>query len=480
MGNGPQHGRAALRLLEENGPLVVLLASLGAALLLLGPALLVSDSWLAFVAGREIVDHGLPSHDAIAVFTHGTRWTDQQWLAQLILYGEWTLGGLRLAVIVNVGLVALTFTSAVIAARLRGASARSVLYFAVPCLFVAPWAWQVRPQTFVLPLFVWTIYLLTQDVRRPARITFLVFPALVVWANLHGSVVLGATLTTLAGLAGILRDRRVSLRSFGFLSLPWACVVASPYALQLPAYYKLMLVDAPFARYVVEWQAARPAPLLAMFYAVAIASTIVVATRRRRFNAFELAILSLTLIEAVLAVRGIVWFVLAALVVVPRALDGTSRTTQQERGRRLDRILAVAAVIALSATVVAVALRPQTWFERDWPRAAAVVVARQPQSTRVFASDRFADWLMWRVPSLRGRIAYDVRFELLDRPQLDQLINFADQRGADWPRVAVGYETIVLDLSRHPARLARLRSEPVATLAYEKASEIAVLTRVPK
>ena len=104
----------ALRLLEENGLLVVVIGTLGAALLLLGPALLVSDSWLAFVAGREIATHGLPSHDAIAVLTHGTRWTDQQWLAQLAVYGEWALGGVRLAVIVNVGLVVLTFASAVV------------------------------------------------------------------------------------------------------------------------------------------------------------------------------------------------------------------------------------------------------------------------------------------------------------------------------------------------------------------------------
>ena len=460
--------------------LVVLLGLLGAALLLLGPALLVSDSWLGFVAGREIATHGLPSHDGIAVLTHGTRWTDQQWLAQLILYGEWALGGLRLAVIVNVGLVTLTFASAVVAARLRGASARSVLYLTVPCLFVAPWSWQVRPQTFALPLFVWTVYLLTRDVRRPSRLAYAVFPALIVWANLHGSVVLGATLTTLAGLAGIARDRRLSLRSVAFVALPWACVLASPYALQLPAYYRLMLVDAPLARYVVEWQASRPAPLTAMFYAVAVATLIIIASRRRRFNAYELSILSLTFVEAVLAVRGIVWFALAAQLLVPLALDGTARATQpRQRTRRLDRLLAYTAIVVLLAAVVVVARRPQAWFERNWPGQAATVVAQQPRSTRVFASDRLTDWLLWRVPSLRGRIAYDVRFELLDRRQLDPLLDFADQHGSDWIRITAGYDTVVLDLRERPKRLARLRSEPTATVVYEKPNEVAVVTRVP-
>ncbi len=476
----PAESSQVRRVLEENGLLVVLLGALGAALLLLGPALLVSDSWLGFVAGREIVTHGLPSHDGIAVLTHGTRWTDQQWLAQLILYGEWALGGLRLAVIVNVGLVTLTFASAVVAARLRGASARSVLYVTVPCLFVAPWSWQVRPQTFALPLFVWTVYLLTREVRRPSRVTFAVFPALIVWANLHGSVVLGATLTTLAGLAVVVRDRRVSLRAPAFVVLPWVCVLASPYALHLPAYYKLMLVDAPLARYVVEWQRADPAPLTAMFYAVAIVTLIVIAARRSLFNAYELSVLSLTLVEAVLAVRGIVWFALAVQLLVPRALDRTPRATQPlQRRRRLDRLLACTAMVALVAVVVVVARRPQAWFEQKWPGAAATEVAQQPRSTRVFASDRLADWLLWRVPSLRGRIAYDVRFELLDRRQLDPLLDFADQRGPDWTRITTGYDTVVLDLRRHRGRLARLRSDPAATVAFEKANEVAVVTRAP-
>ena len=110
-------------------------------------------------------------------------------------------------------------------------------------------------------------------------------------------------------------------------------------------------------------------------------------------------------------------------------------------------------------------------------RRAATVVAQQPRSTSVFASDRLADWLLWRVPSLRGRIAYDVRFELLKQTQLDPLLAFADQRGADWDRVTSGYNVIVLDLRHHSARLARLRSKPAAPLLYEKADEFAIIRR---
>src|SRR3954451_2641680 len=45
------------------------------------PSELFQDGWLAILGGREIVAHGLPSHDALTIWTHGREWVDQQWLA---------------------------------------------------------------------------------------------------------------------------------------------------------------------------------------------------------------------------------------------------------------------------------------------------------------------------------------------------------------------------------------------------------------
>ena len=39
---------------------------------------------------------------------------------------------------------------------------------------------------------------------------------------------------------------------------------------------------------------------------------------------------------------------------------------------------------------------------------------------RVFAPDRFSDWMLFKIPELRGRIAYDVRFELYDEAFYDR------------------------------------------------------------
>jgi hypothetical protein len=38
------------------------------------------------------------------------------------------------------------------------------------------------------------------------------------------------------------------------------------------------------------------------------------------------------------------------------------------------------------------------------------------------SDDLHADWLLWERPELAGRVAYDVRFELLTRAQLARVV----------------------------------------------------------
>src|SRR5207244_2092533 len=116
---------------------------------------LVVDGWMALVSGREIAQHGLPSHDALAVMTEGARWIDQQWLAQFALYGLSSLGGMKLTLLVHVALgVGALAGAAVLGAALvslagivRLAQARRIapgtLLLAVApwaCLFASPYA----------------------------------------------------------------------------------------------------------------------------------------------------------------------------------------------------------------------------------------------------------------------------------------------------------------------------------------------------
>src|SRR5205823_1738302 len=80
---------------REAAPLVVV-AGFAVAITAGFARLLTQDGWLALVAGREIAQHGLPSHDHLTVWSNGRAWVDEQWLGQLAFYGAHAVGGVRL------------------------------------------------------------------------------------------------------------------------------------------------------------------------------------------------------------------------------------------------------------------------------------------------------------------------------------------------------------------------------------------------
>ena len=79
---------------------------------------------------------------------------------------------------------------------------------------------------------------------------------------------------------------------------------------------------------------------------------------------------------------------------------------------------------------------------------------------------------IFRIPELRGRVAYDVRFELYDKSTLDRIVRYDTRRG-DWKSIVEGYRVVLVgDL----AHLEALAAEPGAKVVFHD-DEIAVVTR---
>src|SRR5205823_2709743 len=89
--------------------------------------------------------------------------------------------------------------------------------------------------------------------RRPSPRIVLAAPLLVLWANVHGAVVVGAALTALLGAAELSRRRSLA-RPLTLLVAPWLCVFATPYGFAVTTYYKSTLANPLLARYVTEWR----------------------------------------------------------------------------------------------------------------------------------------------------------------------------------------------------------------------------------
>jgi len=443
-------GVLSLRL-EHEAFLIVLFAIYLVGITRSMPGQIASDTWMTLTYGREVAHHWLPHHDTLTIWAHGRTWIDQQWLGQLVYYGLYAFGGIRAVLAMNaLGLAAGTGI-AVLAARRLGGSVRSVTWLALLSFVVIAWtSWTVRVQSLVFGLFAGLLWLLAADSRRPSRRVFLALPLLVLWANVHGTAFLGAALIVLRGASMLLeRERpwRDRLPTAAVLLASPTLLLASPYGFELVGYYHRLLLNPAFSRYVTEWAPTKLAIATAPFYALAVLAAWLAGRCASRLTRFEQGTLLIMLVLAMLAVRSIVWFMLSALILLPGALDGVFHSTwKSARYRYVNRVLGYAAPAVCAILVFGSFLHPARWFTRDFPVAAgdrvAQVAARDPHA-RIFANERFADWLVFQHPALSGRIAFDGRLELLTSKELERVVNFRI-RTIGSEKAIKGYRLLVL------------------------------------
>jgi len=459
------------RSLEENGTLVMVVAAFGVVMLIALRHALTIDGWMALVAGREIAQHGLPSHDVLAVWTHGDRWVDQQWLAQLVLYWLSRAGGVKLALLVHAVLATGALAATAVLARRLGGSARTTTWVCLPVLAAYyPEAAVLRPQTFAYPFFVAVLWLLASDARVHSNRVFVTLPILVIWANLHGSALLGAALVALGGLLRLVEairgaDRVAMAKGLLLSVAAWPCLLASPYAAHLPAYYQKVLQGGNFSHFVTEWAATTLTPATAPVYLLIFSGLWLLGRSGKRLSTFEKLAFLATSVLALQAVRNTAWLGLTALAVLPTLADSLRRPVLEPRGlnRRAATVVLAGVVVALGG----VAAKPQSWFASDFPsRAGDAAAAAAGAHGQVFATSRYADWLLWTEPQLLGRVAFDARYELLTAEQVATLGSI-QARAGDWQKALSGFRVIVLDrhddrplqaalLETHAVRIARI------------------------
>jgi hypothetical protein len=446
-------------------------AALGASV----SAQFVQDSWLSLAGGRDIARNGLPWHERLTLLTAGARWVDQQWLGKLVLFALSSVGGLRLLAVAHLVCVLGAYSLALVVARRRGVSDLSALIVAVAFLPAAPWGWQLRTQAAAYVLFVAVLAIVTAERIRPLHRVVACAPLLVLWANVHGSATLGACLVACCGLLE-LRRRHVGAALAGGV-IAGACLFASPYTFHLIGYYRSLLGNPAMSHYIQEWQAPTARTATAFFVLAALVLWLV-ARDARALTWMERAALAITCATGLLAIRGIVWFSLASLMIVPKAVD--ARWPRVSRVRATHRLVAVGGVW-VSAAVVAVALGvahlPGS-LENRYPAAAARVVstaAGADPSLHVFASEPYADWLLWKDAHLTGRIVYDARFELFAARQFAELSAFRS-RTPSASEITRGARLFVLGFRNDRRAIRDLAGAPGAKILYRD-NALAVIFR---
>ena len=348
------------------------------------------------------------------------------------------------------------------AARRRGASDRSVAIILAFGYVTGLANTVIRAQIWTYVLFAALLALLLSDVRRPSRRVFLVFPLLILWANLHGSVVVGAAprhperpdargqRPALPGprqpLVARRRARRTALALHSGLAL----------RARAPGYYRGVLDNPTLSQSVSGVGGTDAARAGGLLHHAA-----------RRHLAGDPVALG---VDALRAARALVDWAPRPARDPKRGLVRASSPPRSSRPRsmrpghprvarrtRVNLALAGAAIAAAVISLAGLASHDRAWWERGYPPQALAAVARaakQDPSARVFANERYADWLLFYDPALRGRVAYDIRFELLPTKTFTSIVTFRSEHGYDWRRspAATGCSCSIRSATAAPSR----------------------------
>jgi hypothetical protein len=438
-----------------------------------------TDYWWTVKLGERLLATGaLPTSDPLSFTATRQPYVEQQWLAQLVLAATHRLGGLEAALVLRGLLLGVTTALLYALCRRQGARAAAAASACGLALLSVVGGAAIRPQLLALPLFA--LFLYGTEAARGRRWPLVVLPpALVVWANLHGSFPLGIALVGLA-LAGRALElppgaqvgdrtlRRLAL----LLALCGLAPLATPYGLGivpwLVDYLRYNTGATGLATLSEEWlpTSMGTAHGVLFFAQVGLLAGLLVRVGAPP-PADSLRLLAFAAL-ALQALRSTVWWALVMAPVLAWALTRLASGDRAAGPDAADRrgVPALNAALVGGFAVVAVLalpwLRPHGWLfgPERWPVqdpglpvAAADYVATLP-ATRLFNHMDWGGYLAWRLAP-RQQIFVDGRFQLYAPALYRDYFRIASA-GADWEERLAAYRVEALVLSRQDeARLLR-------------------------
>lgn len=408
------------------------------------------DFWWHMATGRIIVATGaIPTVDSFSFTQMGAPFYNQSWLAQVLMYALFRLGGAPLLVLVQALMLAAAYGLLLrLSIRQSGRLRLSVGVLLMATLPASFDNWMVRPQSYAIPLFIIYLYVLTawRDPRGPRKSglwpPLLLLPALgVLWVNLHGSFVLGGALIALTFVGEGLRrwfvdraeERAWATRAVGqaedVLTRPqrpappplWHLIpiglltglswLINPTGWQVIGYVRDLLGSSQVTLLVTEW--APPSTRTtngAIFFLFVIAGIVILSYARRRPDPVDMLLAGAFLWLALGASRNNIWFVAVATPLLTRQL---AAWWPEERPARpafqglpmlnavLVGIIGFMLLLALPWVKPLLDLPPTVGAVIDAATPVAAVEALQAdpaRPVRLFHAMSFGSYLIWAAP----------------------------------------------------------------------------------
>lgn len=297
-------------------------------------------SW-HIATGQWILDHrAIPHTDPFSFTWAGKPWVPIEWLAEVLYAGAYRLAGYGgVAALVTAALMAIHGFVFFTAGRfVRLALVPVVLMdFALVPMTLA------RPHVLAWPLIaLWTWLMLRareQDRAPPLAAALL----MIVWANLHGSFVMGLAIAGAFGLEALVAtsDKARVVRQWGLFGTACAAaglVNANGLAGLLHPFRIASLAMLPL---IDEWKPSNPA-VTPFFFAVLALTLALIAWKRPKLHPVRWVLLAALLVLALLQVRHQAVLAIVAAMILPQ---GFAKSEDRSVSRGVVRLVTVGAAV---------------------------------------------------------------------------------------------------------------------------------------
>jgi hypothetical protein len=476
---------------------------LAAALLLVALRPLVipippQDFWWHMATGRLIIQEGaIPAVDTFSYTQAGTPFYNQGWLAQVLLYGLYNLGGVHLILVVQSAVITLAYGLLLWLCIRRSGAVRlsvAVLLLTLPLVFDN---WNVRPQSYAFPLFMGFLFILTSWRTGHSQgrhgLLWLLPLLMALWVNIHGSFVLGGVLVAMTfGGEAVRRlfsrpppDAEASaappLRVLFFWSaLTAAALLLNPRHIEVVAYVRDLLSTSTVTDLVTEWAPPTTRELTGrIFFLTAMVSVLILSYARRPPDPIDMLLVGAFFWLALSAERHIVWFGMllapllatqAASLVAPR--EGAPRRSAAglpAMNAALIGLLGLLLLLGLPWVKPHLGLPPEIGrlIAAETPVAAVEHLRDTPEPARperLFHTMGAGSYLIWAAPE--QPVFIDTRIELYPLEQWRDYIALNAGRNVEELLADYHIDGLLLNNEQQAALLEYVEAAPAWEVRY--------------
>ena len=334
-------------------------------------------------AGEYIVGNGVPKYDVFTFTASNFQWINHEWLNDVLIYLTYASGGY---IATSIFFSLLWLIGLLIAKR-------TALKFPLLLATVS-----LLPFIGIRPV-AWTIFFVAIVERivcsKNKRLQYLLPIIFAVWANLHGSFVLGLLILTLYQLFS---SKKIS---WYILSISFLSVLINPYGFRIFEEIYRTGADLQLRFRISEW---RPVllPIYSIIYLIIFIPMAI--TTHKKFWRLLFSIPALTLALTMSSIRHFPIFTVVSLRYFEKYQKKlVSKINNSTKTKNTVRIVNVALALLWSSLVFLLVLRVRLtiYGENKYPISAINYIKNKGCDGNIFNSYNFGGYMIWKLPSYK-------------------------------------------------------------------------------